>query len=269
MPKFSIQSFFKWLSIFADVLSIGYVLYNIKDMSIHNPAISILFYSFLATILFFLMPFLFNKMTTLAEKIMISILSLIIVISIILFWVHITNEIEVKPISTNKKPLVSSLGTTKKSVKENYTKDKPFINIPIKKSNIKSKHNLSVVQILVKKNDSSSKSKYDLRHATVSQSAVGDYAKVEINQKPSPREVTKELIKEIESRFPNKNEPTSVWRASDDPESFEFQRKLISALQAAGYTNLKLWGHQFDYDSYDVGYSESLGYHQITIPINH
>jgi hypothetical protein len=133
MPKFTLANLLRVLAVFADVLSIIYVLYNIKDMSIHNPAISILFYSVLATILFFLVPFLFNKMKTLPEKIMISIISALLVISIIAFWIYKTNTIEKNLIYNNKKPSIQSLDTSKKPLIKSVIKDKPFVNLHIRK----------------------------------------------------------------------------------------------------------------------------------------
>jgi hypothetical protein len=52
-----------------------------------------------------------------------------------------------------------------------------------------------------------------------------------------PREVTNDIMSEVEKQVLNKETPVTVYRRSQDAESFEYATKIILALRKAGYLN--------------------------------
>jgi len=131
MPKLTFTNFTKAISVFADILAIIYIVYNIKTISICNPVVSILVYSLIATVLFFFLPFLWGKMKTKAEKVMIIIIVVIISIVLIYCWNRISDKSNcvvpeiIKSNANTAKELPSSIPSPTKRV--DTSKPKPII----------------------------------------------------------------------------------------------------------------------------------------------
>ncbi len=153
-------------------------------------------------------------------------------------------EINDQPKTDTSKPpaktkQLSPITLTNDSVKQHLIPSKEIAKVSVRQKStinhfIETKKDTSIAQS--KKDTPKSQSKYDLSHATLSQSAIGDNATVNNYEKPE-REVTDNLLKQIESQTTGKQMPISIWRRSSDQESMMFASKIVQSLQKRGYTN--------------------------------
>lgn len=166
----------------------------------------------------------------------------------------------------------SDINGKKVNKKDTTESQKPLIVkkeiIYVSEKTINKSKNIGFIRPVKKMIDTpKSTSKYDLSHAQLNQSAVGDNAKVEINKTP-PREVTSVILSDIERRFPNKAETISIWRTSNDNESYQLAMKLFKKLKENGYTSLIFNGIDNNEPLDEITYTEELGTHAIIIPPN-
>ncbi|RKR82647.1 hypothetical protein BDD43_2832 [Mucilaginibacter gracilis] len=133
-----------YLSVFVNISAIVIICFNIKVFSfeaiIQNPSTTILFYTLLITVLIYLIPYIFNKLTIKSEKYMVS--GMVIIISLfICFILHSFTSIKNTKVAATKtnirlKDTLQIINLPSKKRFNHQTLKKKNVNISIKK-----KHN--------------------------------------------------------------------------------------------------------------------------------
>lgn len=105
--------------------------------------------------------------------------------------------------------------------------------------------------------------KYDLKGATLLNTAVGDGAKV-YNFKATPRHDTESIIAEVKNRVVDKKTSIEIDYRIGDPETFQFISEIIKDLKNVGYLDVNVGSHVVD-GYLKGGNAESNLKHQVSV----
>lgn len=150
-----------------------------KGITICDTLLSIFVYALISTALVFICPYLWEKMQTKKEKVMANTITVILFCLLAVLWFNISDDSNCKIPKKLKKSSTSHASTILKTVPSFSSGDTPVLTREIKKPKINIV--VSKASILEKARIDTQKPTYDLKGASIYQSAVGDHASVTNN----------------------------------------------------------------------------------------
>jgi hypothetical protein len=131
--------------------------------------------------------------------------------------------------------------------------------------------NVSTVQKTRKrlKKDTTSKGQFNLPNATFNAPTQLGNGNTQYNQLGvKPREVTKAILNDIQIHYADKNLAISIFRTTNDNESYQFALKLAKSLNDIGYKNIIVNGVVYDTPISNIEYGTEMGDNAIILPGN-